>query len=254
MKRVWSRALVLGVVVLAIASVSIDCGRTFVISDTGGTPVPGAYVAYHHEGHTYAIVESVSYQASQLALLQSDAAGRVVVPPAIHVRWPIVQSHADMTIDLIYAPMLHNGLAWVSHRAAVSRPREFEVSTDLATVRLEDVSTDPFLWQSTLENLSSLLSRLMSRPTRGENTPRLTVELVDHFQGEYAAILDRYGETPRAMPNMPESVRWDTGQEKRAWQAMVDKDLAQRPLWGDELKRRFATEIGLYANRGTPRR
>jgi hypothetical protein len=254
MKRLWSRGLVLGVAALAVASVSIDCGRTFVVSNMGGTPISGAYVAYHHEGRTYAIVESVSYQASQLALLKSDASGRVVVPPAVHVHWPIIQSGADLTIDLIYAPTLHNGLAWVSHRTAVSRPREFEVTTDLATVRLEDVSGDPFLWQGTLDNLSSLLSRLISQPTRGDNTPRWTGELVDRFQGEYAAILDRYGETPRAMPNMPESVRWDTEQEKRAWQAMVDKDLAQRPRWGDELKRRFATEIGLYANRGTPRR
>jgi hypothetical protein len=230
-----------------VASVSIDCGRTFVISDTGGTPVSGAYVAYHHEGRTYSLGESVSYQASQIALLQSDAAGRVAVPPAIHVHWPIVQTHADMTIDLIYAPMLHNGLAWVSHRTAVSRPREFEVSTDLANVRLEDVSADPTLWQGTLENLSSLLSRLTSRPTSGENTPRFTGEMVDHFKAEYAEILERYGETPRAIPAMPESVRWSTEEEKRAWRAMVDKDLTQRPRWGDELKRRFATEIDIYA-------
>ena len=241
-----SRALVLGIAALAVASVSIDCGRTFVISNGRGTPVSGAYVAYHHEGRTYALVESVSYQASQLAILQSDTAGRVVVPWAVHAHWPIVQGHADMTIDLIYAPMLHNGLAWVSHRTAVSRPREFEVSTDLASVRLEDLSGDPSLWQGTLENLSSLLSRLTSQPTRGQNTPRFTGELVDHFKDEYAAILDRYGETPRAIPDMPESVRWSTEEEKRGWQAMVDRDLAQRPRWGDELRRRFATEIAIY--------
>ena len=104
MKRLWSRALVLGVAALAVASVSIDCGRTFVVSNMGGTPITGAYVAYHHEGRTYGIAESVSYQASQLALLKSDAKGSVVVPPAVHVHWPIIQTGADLTIDLIYAP------------------------------------------------------------------------------------------------------------------------------------------------------
>lgn len=223
------------------------------ISDSGGAPVTGAYVAYHHEGTTRAVAESVTYQASQLALLQSDAAGRVVVPWAVHAHWPLVQSRSELTVDLIYAPTLHNGLAWVSRRTAVSRPREFEVSPDLATVRLESVSGDPSLWQGTLENLSSLLSRLTSRPTSGENTPRLTGEMVDHFKAEYTEMLERYGETRRAIPTMPESVRWSTEEEKRGWQAMVDKDLAERPRWGDELKRRFSTEIGLYAN-GTGRR
>src|SRR5262249_25012489 len=41
----------------------INCGRTFVVSDMRGAPVRGAYVAYHHEGTTYALVESVSYDA-----------------------------------------------------------------------------------------------------------------------------------------------------------------------------------------------
>ena len=249
MSQRWSRSLALAVVVLAMASVTIDCGRTFVIGDAGGTPVSGVYVAYHHEGRTYSVVESVTYQASPLALLQSDASGRVVIPWAVHAHWPIIQGGAEPTIDLIYAPTLHNGLAWVSHRTAVSRPREFDVSPDLASVRLEDVSTDPSLWQGTLMNLGSLLSRLTSQPTRSLDTSRLTGELIDHFTREYAAILDRYGETPRAVPSMPESVRWSTEEEKRAWQAMTDKDLAERPRWGDELRRRFATEIDIYARR-----
>lgn len=254
MSRRWSRALVLSLAVLAMASVSVNCGRTFVVSDMVGSPVRGGYVAFHHEGTTYAVVEAISYQASRQALLQSDAVGRVVIPWAVHVHWPLVQTHPDVNIDLIYAPTLHNALAWVSRLGAVSRPREFEVSTDLANVRLEDVSGDPFLWQSTLMNLSSLLSRLTSQPTTGEGTSRLTGELVDHFKGEYTAILDRYGQVLRPLPNMPASVRYGTEQEKRAWQAMVEKDLAQRPRWGDELKRMFGTEIELYGSRGNGRR
>jgi len=30
---------------------------------------------------------------------------------------------------------------------------------------------------------------------------------------------------------------------------MVDQDLAARPRWGDELKRRFFTEIDIYRGR-----
>jgi hypothetical protein len=252
MRRRLFQALVLSLVVLAMASVSINCCRTFMVTEKLGAPVPGAYVAYHHEGTTYAVVEALTYQASRRALLQSDAAGRVVLPWAVHVHLPLVQSHPDVNIDLIYAPTLHNGLAWVSRLSAVSRPLEFEVSDDLANVRLADVSGDPLLWQGTLMNLSSLLGRLTSQPTTGEGTPGLTRELVEHFKGEYAAILDRYGDVLRPVPDMPVAVRYSTEQEKRAWQAMVEKDLAQRPRWGDEVRRRFATEIAIYG-RGTGR-
>jgi hypothetical protein len=251
-RRLW-QALVLCLAVLAMASVSINCGRTFVVSDTQGAPVHGAYVAYHHEGTTYAVVEALTYQASRQALLQSDVNGRVVIPWAVHVHLPLVQSHPVVNIDLIYAPTLHNGLAWVSRLGAVSRPLEFEVSADLANVRLADVSGDPFLWQGTLMNLSSLLSRLSSRPTAGEATPRLIRELAERFKGEYAAILDRYGDVLRPVPEMPVAVRGSTEQEQRAWRAMVENDPAQRPRWGDELKRRFATEIEIYS-RGKGRR
>src|SRR5207249_767131 len=62
----------------------------------------------------------------------------VVIPWAVHMHLPFVQSHPDVNIDLIYAPTLHNGLAWVRRLGAVSRSLEFEVSADLANVRLAE--------------------------------------------------------------------------------------------------------------------
>ena len=243
------RALLVAVTVLAMTSISISCGRTVTLNDMRGAPVSGAYVAYHHEGTTFAIAESVSYQASPLALIQSDAAGRVTIPWSAHLHWPLVQTPPKVIVDLIYAPALHNGLAWISPDVGVSRPGAFEVPVDPSTVRLEDVSGDPFLWEGTLENLSSLLGRLRSHRTTGERTPALISELIDHFEGEYASMLQRYGETERPMPVMPVAVTNGTDREKRAWQAMVARDLSERPRWGDELKRRFATEIRVYGTR-----
>jgi hypothetical protein len=250
MTRWRSRALILILVILAIASVSIRLGRTFVIRDMRGTPVPGAYVGYHYEGTTYALVEALSYAASPLKLLQSDAAGRVVVPGALHLHWPVIQSHPAVMINLIYAPTLHNGLASV-RRQAVSRPSEFEVASDRATVRLDDVSSNPFLWQGTLWNLSSLLSDLTSHPFPDERTSTLTGQLVEHFIREYREILDRHGQTLRPRPTMPASVQAEY--ERQAWREMVDKDLTERPRWGDELKRRFAIEIARYEKNGARR-
>jgi hypothetical protein len=249
MSRWWARALMVAGAVLALSSISISCGRTLAVSTMEGAPIHGAYVAYHYEGSTFGLVESLTYQAGRIDLLKTDASGRAAIPGAVHVHWPIVQSHPEIAVNLIYAPPLHNGLAWVNRRVAVSRPQEFDVSSDLRTVRLEDVAGDPSRWQGTLENLSSLLSQFTSQEMRGEETPGLTNELIEQFQNEYRAILDRYGDVLRARPNMPEAVRWSTDQEKVAWQSMVDKDLAARPRWGDELKRRFSTEIDIYRKR-----
>ena len=248
MSRWWARALMVAGAVLALSSISISCGRTLAVSTMEGAPIHGAYVAYHYEGSTFGLVESLTYQAGRIDLLKTDASGRAAIPGAVHVHWPIVQSRPEIAVNLIYAPSLHNGLAWVNRRVAVSRPQEFEVSSDLRSVRLEDVSGDPSRWQGTLENLSGLLGRFTSQEMRGEKTPALT-ELIEQFEDEYRAMLERYGDVLRVRPDMPEAVRWSTDQEKAAWQEMVDKDLAARPRWADELRRRFSTEIDIYRGR-----
>src|SRR5262245_24130717 len=104
MSRTLVRALILILAILTVAIVSIDCGRTFTVKDMRGEPARGAYAAYHYEGSRFGLVESISYQAGPLALLQSDAGGRVVIPWSVHLHWPLVQTRPAVNIDLIYAP------------------------------------------------------------------------------------------------------------------------------------------------------
>jgi len=240
---------VLFAVVLTIASFSASCGRTLTITDLPGAPVSGAYAIYHYEGWTFSLGESITYQASPVAILKSDASGLVAIPGIVRVHWPFIQGAPELAVDLIYAPTLHNGLAWVNRRVAISRPQEFDVSADLQTVRLAEVSADPVRWEGTLGNLRSLLDRLTSQQMRGEAAPPLTAELIERFTLEYAAMLDRYGETPRVAPVMPEALRTASDQEKREWQAMVEKDLAARPRWKDELERGYGTQVRLFERR-----
>jgi hypothetical protein len=248
-RRRWPWLLGSAVAALVLATVSVDCGRTFVISDVRGIPVAGAYVGYRYEGTTFALVEALSYRSGRRAFVQSDAAGRVVIPRTVHIRWPLVRSRPRIHVDFIYAPTLHNGLAWVSRLAVVSRPGEFGVSPDRARVRLEDVAHDPFLWQGTLMNLSSLLGGLGSEPIRGMDATTLRAELIGHFLAEYAAILDRHGDTHRPRPQMPAGLEYGGAEEKRAWREMVEKDLTERPRWRDELERRFGTEADIHSGR-----
>jgi hypothetical protein len=242
--RTWRRrTLVLFAVVLTFASISASCGRTMTITDMQGAPIAGAYVVYHYEGRTLALAESLTYQASPIAVAQSDADGHVSIAPILRMHWPLLQGAPKLTIGLIYAPPLHNGLASVNRGVAVSRQQEYDVSADLETVRIADVSTDPVRWENTLRNLSSLLDYLTSREMRGEAVPPLTPQLLEQFTREYAAMLDRWGESARARPAMPEALKSASDHEKREWQAMVDKDLAARPRWKDELERAFGTQV-----------
>ena len=248
MTRRRSLAVGLSLAVVTMASVSIDLGRTFVVSDMQGVPAPGVYVAYHREGSTFAVVESLTYRASRDTLVRGDAAGRVVVPGAVHLHWPVIQTHPALTVDLIYAPTLHNGLASLRRFGPVSRRGQFEISADGDDVRLEDLTGDPDLWQGTLMNLGSLIGRLTSAAT-DPDTKRLTDELITQFTGEYAALLERHGDTPRPVPPMPASVRHGPEADRQSWREMIDQDPAKRPRWRDELTRRFATEVKVYGER-----
>ena len=148
----------------------------------------------------------------------------------------------------MYAPTLHNGLATISDRA-ITQPDSFYVSSDLATVRLADLSENPALWEGTLRNLSSIVGRLIGErsgsPAQPE-TAALTRILATHFGQEYREFLNRYGAVTRPRPAMPAGVRYSTPEEQRAWNDMVDRDLAREPRWGDSAQRLFAREVEYF--------
>jgi len=107
------------------------------------------------------------------------------------------------------------------------------------------------LWHGTLMNLEGLVSDLMWQPTRGAETPQLADELLDHFKREYAAMLDRRGDAPQPRPRIADGL---LETERAATLAMIDKDLAERPLWKDELKRLIPYAIESLERRRSARR
>jgi hypothetical protein len=239
---------------LALASVSIARGRTLHVMDTNGAPVPGVWVVYHHEGTRPNPAHSTTYQATGRSLIQGDAAGRVDIPASVHLHWPFpLETHPSLRIDLVYAPGLHNGLATIGDRA-ITRPGAV-VANDLASVTLADLSSSPERWEGTLMNVSSIISDLISerslRPPRrkaGPETTALTRVLVEDFSHEYQAFLDSYGHVTRPRPEMPAALRSSSSEtERRAWEAMVDRDVAREPLWGDRAERLFAREVEQFA-------
>jgi hypothetical protein len=237
-------------VAVVLASVSIEGGRTLHVVDMSGAPVRGVWVAYHHEGARPNPAHTTTYQATGRSLVQADSAGNADIPPSVHLHWPFpIETPPRLRIDLVYAPGLHNGLATIGDRA-IARPGA-AVSEDLATVSLADLSQNPQQWEGTLMNVSSIVETLMGEQTvrapRRNATPQtgaLTRVLVRDFSREYTEFLERYSHVSRPRPEMPSALRASsTEAERRAWEAMVDKDLAREPLWGDRAVRLFARDV-----------
>jgi len=255
MTRRLSLAVAIAFALLALSSVSINRGRTLQVADIGGTPVEGVFVVYHHEGYRLNPAHSTTYEASRHSIAKSRSVGRVEIAPSVHAHWPFpIETHPGLRVDLVYVPAFHNGLATIGDRA-MSQPGAFDVKDDLSSVRLVDLSDNPALWEGTLRNLSSIVAQLIgeqlgsppSRRVRPE-TMASTHVLAGYFVKEYQAFLGRYRNVTRPRPQMPAGL---TEEERRAWNQMVNRDLAREPLWGDVAQRLFARDAERFTMIGS---
>ena len=134
------RVIAIGTGLVALASVSLNSGRTLRVVDANGAPVRTVLVIYHHEGGRPNPVHPVTYQASGRSVVESDTDGRVHIPMSVHAHWPFpIETNPRLVVDLVYAPPLHNRLATIYDRQ-ISPPGAFLVEDDLATVRLSNCS------------------------------------------------------------------------------------------------------------------
>lgn len=243
-------AAAIALALLALSSVSLNLGRTLRVMDNNGAAIEDVFVIYHHEGYRLNPAHSTSYEASRRSIARSRTGGRVDIPPSLHMHWPFpIESHPRLRVDLVYAPGLHNGLATIVDRA-IAQPGAFAVADDLAGVTLADLSERPELWEGTLRNVSSIVGQLIGeqsgnppRQRARPETPALTRVLAGQFAQEYGAFLGRYRDVIRPKPEMPPGIRSLAEQERRAWNEMVDRDLAREPRWGDVAQRLFARDV-----------
>jgi hypothetical protein len=243
-------AVALALALLALSSVSVNLGRTLRVVDNSGAAIEDVFVIYHHEGYRLNPAHSTSYEASRRSIARSGSGGRVQIPPSVHVHWPFpIESHPGLRVDLVYAPAFHNGLATIVDRA-IAQPGAFDVAGDLARVTLADLSESPGLWEGTLRNLSMMIGQLIgdqsSNPPRQRARPEtaaMTRVLAGQFAQEYGAFLGRYQDVTRPRPEMPPGIRSLAEPERRAWNEMVDRDLAREPRWGDVAQRLFARDV-----------
>jgi hypothetical protein len=242
--------VVAGVLLLACAAASIwvTPSRTIELVDNGGAAAHPSYVAYEYLGFRPNPVHPVTYRARPLALAKSDAAGRVLIPTAIHLHAPFpVKTHPSLRIAFVYVPRLHNGWGQLND-GSPSRADIFTISEPGRRAIVHDLSDRPALWEGTLRNLGSIIQQIVSRST-GERqdldpvTTAHTIELIDHFRSEYDAFLARYRDIERTRPEMPAHIRWSSAGEQRRWTEMIDADLTREPRWGSLITRLFADEL-----------
>ncbi len=241
--------LVSSALLAAVASISFQPGRTFVLVDAAGATIDRAYVLYQFRGHRPNFAHPVSYEATPLTLARGDG-GRVAVPAAwqVHAPFPI-ETHPSRRIEIVYVPRLHNAWGHLND-GSPSIANVFVVDQPGVRATVFDLSDRPQLWEGTLRNLSSIIGRLVAPPVEGNHRPAiddataaLTRELISDFRQEVSSFLSTYGALRRPRPEMPASVRWDTVAEQARWNAMTDDDLAKEPTWGVLIGRLFTDEL-----------
>lgn len=240
MRRRRLIALVL-LALLVAASVSYTSGYTLDMVDRDGRPQTG-YALYNHQGYWLNLAHPVSYNATRLTVVRGDDNGRLTIPAAFHVHWPFpLQTHPKLWIEMIYVPRMHNAWARIVQRSPASTVGIWQMATRNRAI-VFDVSDRPERWQETLSNLSFFMDAAVRDVDHSKAGPLL--ELVGHFRDEYHAFLVRHNDSPRPLPPMPPLF---TDEEKRAWKAMVDTDLSQRPTWGMEVRRLYEGEVSNLA-------
>ena len=199
MRRLRLVAVVIALLLVA-GSVSYSCGRTYTFVDEANAPVDPIFVAYYHSGSRPNPVHPVSYRATTLRVIRSDAPGQLVIPGKLHVHLPFpIETHPSVDVELVYAPRLHN--AWRRlHVDAFPMPMLFGLDQNRRKATVVDASTKPDAWHGTLGMLSSVISRLVA-PTvdrqlvsTDSTTVALTRELIGHFRSELAAFLTTFGD------------------------------------------------------------
>ena len=251
MRRLRLAAVVIALLLVA-GSVSYSCARTYTFVDEANARVNPIYVVFYHSGSRPNPVHPISYLASPLRVVRSDAPGQLVIPGKLHVHLPFpIETHPSVDVELVYTPRLHN--AWTRlHVDAFPMPLLFGLDQNRRKATVPDLSTRPDSWHGTLGQLSSVINRLVAPAvdrqlvSTDSTTVALTRELIGHFQSELAAFLATFEETPRQKPEMPPYARWSGPEEQKRWAESVEADLAREPTWGALIRRRYTDELRYF--------
>lgn len=246
MKRaVVSVLLILVLALLAAASVSWSPAATLHITDAAGAPVAGAYVRYHYDTSILNLVDSLDRVARGSTIVRADADGTATIGGRLHLRapWPIT-TPPRVFVDHVYASRLHNASGPIPLRYGAHQAPLFRLE-DGGRLRLVDASLDPALWERSLHELHACIRETVDGREKmadpdDAGTVRHARELIAHLRAEYAAFLDRHGETPRSRPAPP---AWASAEERAVWSTRVDENLAREPRWGPFVERTWERRV-----------
>ena len=253
MRRRVSLALLVPALVAAAASVSYRGARTFELTDAAGSAIDRVYLAFQYRGSLLNPVHPVTYNASALTVVRSSAPGRVDVPGAWHLHAPFpLKTPPSLWIELVYVPRLHNASGHLNE-ASPSLGGVFVIAQPGVRATVFDLSDRPELWEGTLRNLSSIISRLIAPPVEPDPQPAidrataaLTRELIGELRQEVATFRAKYGAVERKMPEMPPYLRSARADEQKRWADAVATQLHHEPTWGLLIDRLFTDELEYY--------
>lgn len=249
-KRPWRRpgcwaVALLPVLVFAAAQVGCSPGRTLVVVRADGTPIAGAWAAYHYHGHVFNFVDTLTYERPG-SVRRSDERGRIAIPSRLYRKGPL-DTQGALWIDLLYAPDLHVAREMPHGRSEIAG--EIEIRPQTGELVLTDLSDDPEAWERTLEELYDFLAYELLPGLIGGQPPRLAAspaqarELARSLRAEYDALLARHAATPRRPP--PRSPYFDSRPpaEQQEILERIREDLVRDPSWGPWLVKKWPRRL-----------
>ena len=232
--------------VVSAASISISPRQVWRILGMDGRPVEGAFVAYYFRGQEFHVVETGDYSRSG-KIGRSDGEGRVRIPWTVHVHLPFpLQTNLAPFIEYVYAPPLHNmptnvpTKSWGGSNDPEVRPGCCVIDRQSRFIRMENRGPNPDQWYQTLQDLESLIARLL--PEWGPHRPEIRStlgerrELVAHLRREYETFLAEYADARRELPP-PSPRRWyESLEDYQARRKQREHELANPVSWGNIMK------------------
>lgn len=227
--RIFGYALFGLGLLLAVRSVDVTLPRTITVPGPDGAPQE-AFAAWYYVGYRLSFVHPVKWTRPG-GVARSNAAGEIRLPWTIALKSPF-DGGLEHAIEMIYVPALHEA-------------RRLSDPAEAGRVTWTGRGGDPEAWERSLEALHGFIAYRAVHGARERFgvTSEMADELIGLLRTEYDALIRAHARTPRAMPPDPAHLRYLDDAGRTAWRHKMARDIAEYPLWGPWIERRWAGRI-----------
>lgn len=237
--RILTVVVILGVLAVAVASISVVPALSGKITALDGRAVSEAYIAYRYKGSRFNFVDTLNYYRPGEVLL-TGATATFYVPGFLQPHFPL-DGPLVPWIEWVYVPDLHHFFGPIAP-ATETIPGLIENDRSNHVVRLANLVDDPERWSGTIRDLERVIYASQAEPVNPDAVIHITEAqrqaLRQHCDREFVEFMQRHANTPRTIPDMPDLPNLPE-EERRERIERVRKDFERYPLWGPYMEDRW---------------